>query len=296
MCLFPIKHEMKGENIIICKRTIPGARNSELYFSDFWITVRLQTNQFASLGLCFLIYKVRQLNHVKLKITSNHKCTITLLYVCSVTKSCPALCKAHWASLSFTLSWRLVRFMSIESVILSSHLILCCPLLLLPSIFPSIRVFSNKSALCIRWPKYWSFSFSSALLPKEYGGVQLLAAQKPINKPGWWKWKSAIIQKPATGGGSGARVVDICPPALATSGARAFIDRDVGVRGLRAEKAQSALMVIFWLVISGLTGIMLVVLGTVNLQFQGPLVLISLWPVLGTVRAHVLGAVWPPCS
>jgi len=195
-----------------------------------------------------------------------------------------------------TLSWHLVRFMSIESVILSNHLILCRPLLLLSSIFPSIRVFSNKLALCIRWPKYWSFSFSSVLLPKEYGGVKLLAAQKPINKPGWWKGKIAIIQKPATGGGSGARVADVCPPALATSGARAFIDRDVGVRGLHAEKAQSALMVIFRLVISDLTGIMLVVLGTVNLQFQGPLVPVSLRPILGTVRAHVLGTVWSSCS
>ena len=53
----------------------------------------------------------------------------------------------------------LLKLMSIESVILSDHLILCCPLLLLPSIFPSIRVFSNESVLCIKWPKYWSFSF-----------------------------------------------------------------------------------------------------------------------------------------
>ena len=52
------------------------------------------------------------------------------------------------------------RTMSVESVMPSNHLILCCPLLLLPSIFPSIRVFSNESALCIRWPKYWSFSFN----------------------------------------------------------------------------------------------------------------------------------------
>ena len=126
--------------------------------------------------------------------------------------------------------------MSIESVMPSNHLSLCHPLLLLPSIFPSIRVFSNKSALCIRWPKYWSFSFSSVLLPKEYGGVQLLAAQKPINKSGWWKGKIAIIQKPATGGGSGERVADIFPPTPATSGARAFIDRDVGVRGSTCRK------------------------------------------------------------
>ena len=62
--------------------------------------------------------------------------------------------------LSFTISQSWLKFMSIEPVLLSNHLILCCPLLLLPSFFPSIRVFSNKSALHIRWPKYWSFSFS----------------------------------------------------------------------------------------------------------------------------------------
>ena len=64
------------------------------------------------------------------------------------------------ASLSFTNSRSLPKPMSIESVLPSNHLILCCPLLLPPSIFPSIRVFSNESALHIRWPKYWSFSFN----------------------------------------------------------------------------------------------------------------------------------------
>ena len=64
------------------------------------------------------------------------------------------------ASLSITNSWSLLKLMSIESVMPSNHLILCHPLLLLPSIFPSIRVFSNESALHIRWPKYWSCSFS----------------------------------------------------------------------------------------------------------------------------------------
>ena len=63
-------------------------------------------------------------------------------------------------SLSIINSWSLLKPMSIESVMPSNHLILCCPLLLLPSIFPSIRVFSNESVLHIRWPKYWSFSFS----------------------------------------------------------------------------------------------------------------------------------------
>ena len=67
---------------------------------------------------------------------------------------------AHQASLSITNSWSLLKLMSIESVMPSSHLILCRPLLLLPSICPSIRVFSNESTLLMRWPKYWSFSFS----------------------------------------------------------------------------------------------------------------------------------------
>ena len=67
---------------------------------------------------------------------------------------------ARQASLSITNSWSLLRFMPIESVMPSSHLIFCRPLLLLPSIPPSIRVFSNKSTLRMRWPKYWSFSFN----------------------------------------------------------------------------------------------------------------------------------------
>ena len=67
---------------------------------------------------------------------------------------------AHQASLSNTNSWSLLKPMSSESVMPSNHLILCHPLLLLPSIFASIRVFSNESALRIRWPKYWSFSFN----------------------------------------------------------------------------------------------------------------------------------------
>ena len=67
---------------------------------------------------------------------------------------------AHQASLSITNSWSWLKLTSIESVMPSNHLILCHPLLLLPSIFPSIRVFSNESALRIRWPKYWSFSFN----------------------------------------------------------------------------------------------------------------------------------------
>ena len=73
-------------------------------------------------------------------------------------------------SLSFTNSWSLLKVMCIESVVPSNHLILYCPFLLLPSIFPSIRVFSNESALCIRWSKYWSFSFSISP-SNEYSGL-----------------------------------------------------------------------------------------------------------------------------
>ena len=70
------------------------------------------------------------------------------------------LLAAHQASLSITNSWSSLKLTSMESVMPSSHLILCRPLLFLPSIFPNIRVFSNESVLHIRWPKYWSFSFS----------------------------------------------------------------------------------------------------------------------------------------
>ena len=75
---------------------------------------------------------------------------------------------AHQGPLFSTISKNLLKLMSIESVMISNHVILCCPLLLLPSIFPSIRVFSNDLALCIRWPKYWSFSISSS---NEYSGL-----------------------------------------------------------------------------------------------------------------------------
>ena len=94
---------------------------------------------------------------------------------------------AHQASPSFTTSWSLLKFTSIESVMPSNHLILCRPLLLLPSIFPRITVFSNESALYIRWPKYWSFSFSISP-SNEYSGLisfridwfDLLAVQETL--------------------------------------------------------------------------------------------------------------------
>ena len=90
-----------------------------------------------------------------------------------VTQSCLTLCDPmdckNQASLSFTIYWSLLTLMSIESVMPSNHLILFRPLLLVSSVFPSIRVFSNKLVLCIRWLKYWSFSFSISPF-NEYSG------------------------------------------------------------------------------------------------------------------------------
>ena len=94
--------------------------------------------------------------------------------VSSVTQLCSTLCTlqtAAWqVSLSITNSQSLLRLMAIKLVMPSNHLILCHPLLLLPLIFPSIRVFSSESVLCIRWPKYWSFSFSISP-SNEYSGL-----------------------------------------------------------------------------------------------------------------------------
>ena len=109
----------------------------------------------------------------------------------SVTQSCPTLCDPMNRSmpglLSITNSWSLLKLMSIESVMPSSHLILCRPLLLLPPILPTIRVFSNESTLHMRWPKYWSFSFSISP-SKEHPGLisfrmdwlDLLAVQRTL--------------------------------------------------------------------------------------------------------------------
>ena len=96
------------------------------------------------------ISSVQSLNHVRLFVTP-----------------WTAVCQA---SLSIINSQSLLKLMSISSVMPSNHLVLCCPLLLPPSIFPSIRIFSSESALCIRWPKYWSFSFNISP-SNEYSGL-----------------------------------------------------------------------------------------------------------------------------
>ena len=100
---------------------------------------------------------------IHLFISSVQSLSYAWLFVTPWTAACQA-------SLSITNSWSLLKFMSIKSVMPCNHLILCRPLLLLPSIFPSIRVFSNESAFHIRWPKYWSFSFNISP-SSEYPGL-----------------------------------------------------------------------------------------------------------------------------
>ena len=108
---------------------------------------------------------------------------------------------AHQASLSIIKYRTLLKLMFTESVMLSNHIILCHPLFLPPSIFPSIRVFSNESALCVRWPKYWSFSFSISP-PNEYSGLisfrmdwfNLLAVQRTLSLLQHHSSKASILQ------------------------------------------------------------------------------------------------------
>ena len=128
---------------------------------------------------------------LQLKYVFNSTVLIIIWYnicCCSVTKLCPVLCNlvdySKPAFPVFIISWSLLKLMSTESVMLSNHLILCRPLLLLPSIFPSIRVFPSESVLHIGWPKYWSFSFSlspsnvySRLISFRINWFDLLAVQ-----------------------------------------------------------------------------------------------------------------------
>ena len=106
--------------------------------------------------------------------TMEYYSAISSVQFSSVSQLCPILCDpmdwACQASLSITNSQSLLKLMCIESVMQSNHLILCWPLLLQPSVFPNIRVFSKESALSVRWPKYWSFSLSISPC-NEYSGL-----------------------------------------------------------------------------------------------------------------------------
>ena len=130
----------------------------------FWShpTVHINIHTFRPViipGWCFADYKVSpQWYHIQ---SSQLLLSCVWLFVTPWTA-------ALQVSLSFTISWNLLKFMSIELIRPSNHFILCHPLLLLPSIFPSFRVFPNESPLCIRWPVYWNFNISSS---NEYSGL-----------------------------------------------------------------------------------------------------------------------------
>ena len=144
-------------------------------------------------------------NHMSIQFSSVQSLSRVQLFANPLTA-------AHQASLSITRSWSLLKLMSVESVMPSNHLILCRPLLLLPAIFPSTRVFSNESVLHIRWPKYWSFSFS--ICPSnEYSGMisfrmdwlDLLAVQGTLKSLlQYHSSKASILQRSAF-------CLDVCP-------------------------------------------------------------------------------------
>ena len=132
-----------------------------------WIVFQLQA--FVHICISRLYKKKKHLEHLLRSGTLwclGRCCSVT----CHVQLFANPWTAAHQASLSSTISWSLLKFMSIELVMLSNHLILCCPLLLLPLIFPSIKGFSSGSVLRLRWPKYWNLSFSISP-SNEYSGL-----------------------------------------------------------------------------------------------------------------------------
>ena len=155
---------LAGFNLVFCgkfylktvmKRTINAPK------SEIW--ARMKRMQDAN-KLWILKEKLQRKNEIKQVWLHHNKPWFSSVQFISVTQLCPTLCDPMNCStpglLSITISRSSLKLTSIESVMPFSHLILCCPLLLLPPIPPSIRVFSSKTTLHVRWPKYWSFSFS----------------------------------------------------------------------------------------------------------------------------------------
>ena len=160
---------------------------------------------------------------------------------------------AHQASLSITNSQSLLKLMSIESVMPSNHLILCRPLLLQPSIFPSIRVFSNESALCIRWLKYWSFTFNispynedSGLISFRMDWLDLLAVQGTLK---------SLLQhhssKAPIPGNSAFFMVQLSHPRMTTGKTRA-LTRRTSVGKVMSLLLNTLSRLLKWLLISWL--------------------------------------------
>ena len=130
-------------------------------FSLFFVSVEIVLFKERS-GICWLVYQV--------DIFTDSGISSVQFSHSVVSNSVTTWTAAHQASLSITNSWSLLKLMSIKSVLPYNHLILCHPLLLPPSIFPSIKILSNASVIHIRWPKYWSFGFSISP-SNEYSGL-----------------------------------------------------------------------------------------------------------------------------
>ena len=147
----------------------PGLVNFEYYFTSVWDECSSLCSSLSILWHCFsspketFIGSIEIYSHL-LQLEGRSSWGSSLVQFSSVSQACPTLCNPMDCSMPlFPVHHQLhslLKLMSIESVMPSNHLILCHPLLFPPSIFPSIRVFSNESVLRIRWPKYWSFSFS----------------------------------------------------------------------------------------------------------------------------------------
>ena len=152
----PPMHELTFPSQVSSEKELPMETLELFHSQQQWLSSKFQLLHHFPLMLLTISLEQRHFQNVVLLQSLSH----VRLFVTPWTA-------AYQSCLSITISQSLLKFMSIESVMLSNHLILCCPLLLLPSVFPSIRVFSNGPwcfssglALCITWPKYWSFSFS----------------------------------------------------------------------------------------------------------------------------------------
>ena len=131
-----------------------------------WLTSAIKL---CSVIMVYIVYSLSEFLQISLSLEIS--CVVAVVQLLSLVKVFATPWTAGWqASLSITNSWSLIKLTSIESMVPSNHLILCRPFLLLPSVFPSIRVFSSESALHIRWPKYWSFNFSISP-SSEYSGL-----------------------------------------------------------------------------------------------------------------------------
>ena len=160
-----------------CPTLFPGVCSNSCPLSQ-WChpTISSSVTPFSSgvttggLSLKELVYFMQIIKFTGLQLIAEFPCVCMLSHFSCVWPFATLWTAACQASLSFAISWNLLRFMSLELMMPSNHLILCHPLLLLHSVFLSIRVFSSESALCIIWPKYWSFLFSNSPF-NEYSGL-----------------------------------------------------------------------------------------------------------------------------